>query len=99
MYSSQKQAVAAKPAADAPKPARPLAHLKAPSAVLDAIGTRVHAARRSARRKLFAAEDVFDAAVIQLRRHPLRSLGVTLAAGLALGMVAGRLVFKRLGRD
>ena len=105
MYATQNPVASAKRAGDVMPPAAGRQHRKAqparktPAAVMDAIETRVHSAKRSARKKLFAVEDLLDMAVIQLRRRPLRSLGMALAAGVAIGVVAGRAAFSRPCRD
>jgi hypothetical protein len=102
MYSTQKPAAAARLAADEaaqPVDPRPRRKIQPPGAVMDAIGARMHTAKRSARKKLFAAEDLLDMVVIQLRRRPFQSLGAALAAGVAIGIVAGRVAFTRPRRD
>jgi len=90
MSSMQNAAVSARmdPDAAQARGAQPPATPKSPAAVMDAIGTRVRNAKRSARKKLFAAEDMLDTAAIRLRRRPWRSLGLALVAGAAAGVLA-----------
>jgi ElaB/YqjD/DUF883 family membrane-anchored ribosome-binding protein len=60
--------------------------------MMDAVDTKVHAARRAVRKRKMAAEDLVDGAALQVRHRPLQSLGVALAAGMLIGAVVMRLV-------
>ena len=55
----------------------------------DAIETGVHAARRSFRRRLREIEDLSDEAVRRIRRRPLAAIGMAVAVGAAVGLIAG----------
>ena len=46
-------------------------------------------ARRAAAQGRQAAEDLLDTAQLQVRRHPIETLGWTFAAGAVLGCIAG----------
>lgn len=55
----------------------------------------VSEAKRMARKGRYAAEDLIDDTEYRIKKAPFRSVGMTFAAGLGLGMLAGWL-FSRL---
>lgn len=55
-------------------------------------------ARRLAKRSRYAAEDLVDDAAYRIKRDPLRSVAVTFAVGLGIGVLAGWLA-GRTGRN
>ncbi len=66
-------------------------------AVSEKIEDGVHAAKRAARRSLYAAEDLRDEATFRIKQKPLRWVGVTLGVGFGVGAIVGFLT-SRIGR-
>lgn len=61
--------------------------------VVNALEEKMDAAEEAARRTLKrgrrAAEDLLDDATYEVKRHPMRSVGVTFGIGLAVGLAVG----------
>lgn len=55
----------------------------------ESIGEGVRDARRAAVAARHVAEDLADDAVLRIRKHPLRAVGIAMAAGAVAGSVAG----------
>jgi len=56
-------------------------------AVSDTIEESAPAAKRAVKRGRHAAEDLMDEAAYQIKRHPLRCMGITLRVGFGLGAI------------
>jgi hypothetical protein len=67
----------------------------AASAVADAFGDGVGAARRVAKQGGDAAEELLDDTVKRLQRHPIETIVVTFAGGVAAGMAIGWMIKRR----
>ena len=52
-------------------------------------------ARRAARRRWCAAEDLLEGATFAVKREPLKSMGLTFGVALGIGMLAGWLATRR----
>jgi ElaB/YqjD/DUF883 family membrane-anchored ribosome-binding protein len=65
------------------------------SAVADAIEDGVGAARRVAKKGGDAAEEMFDDTTKRLQRHPIETIAVTFAVGVATGAVIGWMAKRR----
>lgn len=67
--------------------------------VIDAFEEGVHtakaAARRASKRGRDITEELLDNAECQVKRHPLKSVGVTLGVGLAAGLAIGWLAARK----
>jgi ElaB/YqjD/DUF883 family membrane-anchored ribosome-binding protein len=59
------------------------------SAVADAIENGVRVAKRATKQGREVAEDLMDNSTLRVRQNPLATITVTLAAGFAIGMLAG----------
>jgi ElaB/YqjD/DUF883 family membrane-anchored ribosome-binding protein len=68
---------------------------RAASAVADALEDGVGAARRAAKQSGDAAAELFDDTKRQLRLHPVESVAVTFAAGIAAGVALGWVMRRR----
>jgi len=62
---------------------------RAASAVADALEDGVGAARRVAKQGGDAAEELFDDTVKRLQRHPIETIVMTFAMGVAAGIAIG----------
>ena len=62
---------------------------RATSAVADAFGDGVEAARRAAKQGGDAAEEFVDDTTRRLQRHPIETVAATFAIGVAAGIVIG----------
>ena len=62
---------------------------RAASAVKDSIEDGVIAARRAARKAGYAATELLDDTKCNVRRHPIETVLVTFAAGIAAGTLVG----------
>jgi ElaB/YqjD/DUF883 family membrane-anchored ribosome-binding protein len=72
------------------------------SAAEDAFEEGVHAARRalkSARRRVGEIGDLKDEALHQVKRQPLRAVGIAAGAGLILGLAAGLIGARLISRQ
>ena len=49
----------------------------------------LHAAKRTYKRRVHELEDLRDEAETRVRKNPMAAIGVTFAAGLAMGVVIG----------
>lgn len=56
---------------------------------LESMEEGIRAARKAAVAARHAGEDFTAEAVLNIRKHPLRAVGVALAAGVVVGSVAG----------
>jgi hypothetical protein len=61
----------------------------ATDAVSDTLEDGMHAAKRAVKRGRYAAEDLMDETIYQIKQHPLRSAGITLGVGFGLGAIVG----------
>ena len=68
---------------------------RATSAVADAFDDGVAAARRVAKQSGDAAEKFMDDTTKRLQRHPVETMVVTFAMGIAAGVVIGWLVKRK----
>ena len=68
---------------------------RATSAVADAFGDGVEAARRAAKQGGDAAEEFIDDTTKRLQRHPIETVAVTFAIGVAAGILIGWMVKRR----
>jgi ElaB/YqjD/DUF883 family membrane-anchored ribosome-binding protein len=68
---------------------------RATSAVADAIEDGVGAARRVAKQGGDAAEELFDDTTKRLQRHPVETIVVTFAVGVAAGIAIGWMIKRR----
>ncbi len=68
---------------------------RAASAVADALEDGVGAARRVAKQGGDAAEELFDDTVKRLQRHPIETIAVTFAVGMAAGILIGWMLKRR----
>ncbi|MGA9565223.1 MAG: hypothetical protein WBS19_06855 [Candidatus Korobacteraceae bacterium] len=68
---------------------------RATSAVADAFDDGVAAARRVAKQSGDAAEEFMDDTTKRLQRHPVETMVVTFAMGIAAGVVIGWLVKRK----
>ena len=59
------------------------------SAVADAVEDGIGAARRVVKQSGDAAEEFFDDTAKRLQRHPIETVVVSFAAGIALGIAIG----------
>ena len=57
--------------------------------VSDTIEDGMHTAKRAVKRGRYAAEDLMDETVYQIKQHPLRCTGITLGVGFGLGAIVG----------
>ncbi len=64
-------------------------------AVSDTIEDGVHVAKRAVKHGRYAAEDLVDETVYQIKQHPLRCTGITLGVGFGLGAFVGWLVSRK----
>ena len=67
----------------------------AASAVADAFEDGVGAARRVAKQGGDAAEELLDDTTKRLQRHPIETIVVTFAVGVAAGMAIGWMIKRR----
>jgi hypothetical protein len=67
----------------------------ATDAVSDTIEDGMHAAKRAVKRGRYAAEDLMDETIYQIKQHPLRCTGITLGVGFGLGAIAGWLISRK----
>jgi ElaB/YqjD/DUF883 family membrane-anchored ribosome-binding protein len=65
------------------------------SAVADAIEDGVGAARRVVRQGGDAAEEFFDDTTKRLQRHPIETVIASLAVGMSVGILIGRMLKRR----
>lgn len=67
--------------------------------VLDTVEESVNAGKavvkRASRRGCAMAEDLLDETAYRVKRHPIRSVGVTLAVGFAAGIAIGWLASRK----
>ena len=68
---------------------------RATSAVADAFEDGVEVARRAAKQGGDAAEEFLDDTTKRLQRHPIETVAVTFATGVAVGMLIGWMVKRR----
>ena len=68
---------------------------RASSAVADAFDDGVAAARRVAKQSGDAAEEFMDDTTKRLQRHPVETMVVTFAMGVAAGVVIGWMVKRK----
>jgi len=68
---------------------------RATSAVADAFDDGVAAARRVAKQSGDAAEEFMDDTTKRLQRHPVETMVVTFAMGIAAGVVIGWMVKRK----
>jgi len=68
---------------------------RAASAVADVLEDGVGAARRVAKQGGDAAEELFDDTVKRLQRHPIETIAVTFAVGMAAGVLIGWMLKRR----
>ncbi|MGA3055876.1 MAG: hypothetical protein ABSD63_16850 [Candidatus Korobacteraceae bacterium] len=68
---------------------------RATSAVADAIEDGLGAARRVAKQGGDAAEELFDDTTKRLQRHPIETIVVTFAVGVAAGVAIGWMMKRR----
>ena len=68
---------------------------RATSAVADAFDDGVAAARRVAKQSGDAAEEFMDDTTKRLQRHPVETMVVTFAMGVAAGVVIGWMVKRK----
>ena len=68
---------------------------RATSAVADAFDDGVAAARRVAKQSGDAAEEFMDDTTKRLQRHPVETMVVTFAIGVAAGIVIGWMIKRR----
>ena len=68
---------------------------RATSAVADAFDDGVAAARRVAKQSGDAAEEFMDDTTKRLQRHPVETMVVTFAMGVAVGVVIGWMVKRK----
>jgi ElaB/YqjD/DUF883 family membrane-anchored ribosome-binding protein len=61
-------------------------------AIADAIGDSMHTARRAMKHGYRATEDFVDDTTHRIKRDPLRAMGFSLVAGMALGLALGWLL-------
>jgi hypothetical protein len=80
---------AARTIADAAAQALGIDVERAGTVVREAVEDGRRVARRALKDGRMAAEDVLDGAVLQVRRHPLRSVAIVFAGGAALGLAIG----------
>jgi ElaB/YqjD/DUF883 family membrane-anchored ribosome-binding protein len=62
----------------------------AKAAISEKLDDSLTAARRSLKRSRYAVEDRLDDATYTIKRHPIRSLAIGVAAGAALGLLIPR---------
>jgi ElaB/YqjD/DUF883 family membrane-anchored ribosome-binding protein len=65
------------------------------SAVADAIEDGVGATRRVVRQGGDAAEEFFDDTTKRLQRHPIETVIASLAVGMSVGILIGRMLKRR----
>lgn len=53
------------------------------------VDVKLHEARRVLTRRAQEIEDLRDAAVLQIRKSPFQAVGIAVAAGMFLGLIAG----------
>ncbi|MFN7947574.1 MAG: hypothetical protein U0Z53_19650 [Blastocatellia bacterium] len=58
----------------------------------------LNAARRTARRTRYAAEDLVDETTYRIKREPLRAVALVLGIGFGLGTLAGALITRAVSR-
>ena len=68
---------------------------RATSAVADAIGDGIEAAKRAAKQGGDAAEEFLDDTTKRLQRHPVETVVITFAIGMAAGIVVGWMAKRR----
>jgi len=68
---------------------------RATSAVADAFGDGVEAARRVAKQSGDAAEEFIDDTTKRLQRHPVETIVTTFAAGIVAGVIVGWMMKRR----
>ena len=68
---------------------------RAASAVADAFGDGVEAARRAAKQGGDAAEEFLDDTTKRLQRHPIETVAATFAIGVAVGVLIGWMAKRR----
>ena len=64
-------------------------------AVSDTIEDGMHTAKRVVKRGRYAAEDLMDETVHQIKQHPLRCTAITLGVGFGLGAFIGWLASRK----
>ena len=65
-------------------------------ALTEALEDGINSAKRAARRGRRAVDDVVDDARYQLKQRPFGTAGVSLAVGVALGIIAGILLTRKV---
>lgn len=60
--------------------------------VSETIEDSIYAAKRAARRGVYAAEDLADETAYRIKQEPLRSVAITLGVGFGIGALFGWIV-------